>query len=100
MAKRKEDVPLECAISSKGEIDNFDNCIEFDALDKFSEHQVEAVSSPGYLIQVRKQRVPPIVVSCSEFGGFRQEILNSVKEIKVSFQIAKKETAAFYRKFL
>lgn len=40
--------------------------------------------------QVRKQSVPPIVVSCSEFGGFRQEILNSIRGIKVSFQIAKK----------
>ena len=87
----RKDASPECEVSSKGEMNN---CIEmsnqFDALDKFSEHQIEAASSPGSLIQVRKQRVPPIVVSCSEFGGFRQEILNSIRGIKVSFQIAKK----------
>lgn len=45
----------------------------------------------GSLIQVKKQRVPSIVISISEFGRFRQKILNNIRGIEISFQIAKED---------
>lgn len=62
----------------------------YETLNNFSEQQIEDASSPGTSISAKKQRVPPIVVSVCEFAGFRQEILNSIRGIKVSFQIARK----------
>lgn len=71
-----------------------DNQIEtsnqFETLITNSEEQIETVSSPAVSIQPKKERIPPIVVSVSEFAGFRQEILNHLPGIKFSFQIAKK----------
>lgn len=47
---------------------------QFDVLDTFFEQQIEAASDPDSLIQVKMQRVPPIVVSMldSARGSFAQ----------------------------
>lgn len=44
----------------------------------------EATSSSGSPIQVRKQRVQSMLVSTSEFGGIRPEILSSIRATKLS----------------
>lgn len=67
----------------------------------------KAASRPGSLIQVMKQRGLSISVNCSEFGGFGQEILNSISRIEVSirrhhprFNVALKNVPIFKQAFL